>query len=290
MSDYLKTNELWEKWKEIIESNEPHASLRIGDVEPVVAAHNEIMTMKSIEKLYLWVRNKDVKYGGIILPDDNAREQLVESFRQADFLGILSQTFHFANEELKSFFNSRIKQDDLVYKEKNTKIYYNGKYIDYPFQKNIHQLPKKEFIDCLYDLFNKEEKDKYAGFEDMLYGKFGKSITNKFLKPYNEKLYACNLNDLDPDAMGRFFPYANIGEIIENMKFEKDTSYNRNFLYPKKGAMVFVNALLKEIKRQKVLYNQEVINIDIKNKIVQTKTDSFEYEYLINTSPFDQLI
>ena len=41
-------------------------------------------------------------------------------------------------------------------------------------------------------------------------GKFGKSITEMFLKPYNEKLYACDLTKLDKDAMGRFFPYADI--------------------------------------------------------------------------------
>ncbi len=198
--------------------------------------------------------------------------------------------FHFANSELKEFFNSKVKENDLVYKKKNTKIYYNGQYIDYPFQKNIHQLPKDEFIDCLYDLFNKEEKNKYTGFEDMLYGKFGQSITNIFLKPYNEKLYACDLNDLDPDAMGRFFPYANIKEIINNMKCKEDTSYNQDFLYPKKGAVTFVNALLNELKPDKILYNQEVVNIDSEKKIVQTKIDNFQYEYLINTSPFDQLI
>ena len=64
---------------------------------------------------------------------------------------------------------------------------------------------KEEFIDCLYDLFHKEEKEDYDSFLDMLYGKFGKSIVEKFLKPYNEKLYAVDLKTLDKDAMGRFF-------------------------------------------------------------------------------------
>jgi len=198
--------------------------------------------------------------------------------------------FHFANQELKKFFNSKIDPQDLIYKEKNTKIFYKGKYIDYPFQKNIHQLSKDEFIDCLYDLFNKKEKNEYLGFEDMLYGKFGKSITEKFLKPYNEKLYACDLNRLDSNAMGRFFPYANIKEIIDNMKLEEDNSYNKDFLYPKKGAVTYINALLNELNTNKILFNQEVIDIDVKNKVVITSTDKFEYEYLINSAPFDHLL
>lgn len=38
----------------------------------------------------------------------------------------------------------------------------------------------------------------------MLYCKFGRSIAEKFLIPYNKKLYACDLDKLDKDAMGRF--------------------------------------------------------------------------------------
>lgn len=198
--------------------------------------------------------------------------------------------FHFANVQLKQFFNDRIPQEEIIYKEKNTKIFYNDSYIDYPFQKNIHQLPKDEFIDCLFDLFNRTEKDKYLGFEDMLYGKFGKSITNKFLKPYNEKLYACNLNDLDADAMGRFFPYADIREIVHNMKFQEDDSYNKEFLYPKKGAITFINALLRNLVEGNVLYGHEVLHIDVDNKVATTSKERIAYEYLINTSPMDKLI
>ena len=44
-------------------------------------------------------------------------------------------------------------QDDILRCEKYTQIFYGEKYIDFPFQKNIHQLDKDEFIDCLYDLF-----------------------------------------------------------------------------------------------------------------------------------------
>ena len=72
-----------------------------------------------------------------------------------------------------------MSKDNIIYNEKCTKIIYKDKIIDFPFQTNIHELDKEEFIDCLYDLFNKEEKEKYDNFLDMLYGKFGKSITEK---------------------------------------------------------------------------------------------------------------
>ena len=175
--------------------------------------------------------------------------------------------FHFSTDEFKKRFIDSVDEDEIIYKDKNTKIIYKGELVDYPFQTNIHQLEKSEFIDCLYDLFHKEEKEEYDNFLDMLYGKFGKSIVEKFLKPYNEKLYAVDLTTLDKDAMGRFFPYADIPAIIDNMKANKDsTSYNNSFLYPRSGAGSFIQILYDALDKEKVLLNHVVDKIDRANK------------------------
>lgn len=198
--------------------------------------------------------------------------------------------FHFSNPKIKSFFDTKVKSEGLVTCEKDTKIYYKGALIEYPFQMNIHQLDKEEFIDCLYDLFHKKEADEYSSFESMLYGKFGKSITEKFLKPYNEKLYACNLNDLDPDAMGRFFPYANSIQIIENMKKKKTDTYNNYFEYPKRGAKVFIDALLGDLNADKIQLNANVQSINPKKKIANVNGEQIKYDKLITTIPFNELL
>lgn len=199
--------------------------------------------------------------------------------------------FHFKTDEFKNFFLNNIKKEDIIYKNKCTKIIYKNSLIDYPFQSNIHELEKQEFIDCLYDLFNKTEKEKYDNFLDMLYGKFGMSIVEKFLRPYNEKLYACDLKFLDTDAMGRFFPYANINQIINNMKNNNDISYNNKFLYPKNGAGSFINILYKNLDSEKILLNTSIVSIDIENKIATTNLGKkYKFEYLINTSPLNKFL
>ena len=195
--------------------------------------------------------------------------------------------FHFSHPELKARFEEIINSDDTVSCIKNTKVYYKGYYIDYPFQKNIHQLPKEEMIDCLYDLFEKKEKDSYDSFLDMLYGKFGRSITEKFLRPYNEKLYACNLNFLDVDAMGRFFPYADLKDIIRNMKVADNSSYNQSFLYPKQGAAVFVEKLLEGVLKDHIHFNERVSQINTEKKIVKTNKGEYQYDYLISSIPMN---
>ena len=199
--------------------------------------------------------------------------------------------FHFKTEEFKKKFLDKVSKDDIVTQNKCTKILYKNNLIDYPFQANIHQLEKEEFIDCLYDLFNKEEKDNYDNFLDMLYGKFGKSITEKFLKPYNEKLYAIDLTKLDVDAMGRFFPYADKEQIINNMKNSKFNSYNNDFLYPKKGAETFINILYDELDKNRILLNTAIVSIDKDKKIATTSNgEKIEYEILLNTSPLNKFL
>lgn len=200
--------------------------------------------------------------------------------------------FHFSTEEFKKKFLDSVSADDIKYKDKNTKIIYKDALVDYPFQTNIHQLEKQEFIDCLYDLFHRDEKEDYDSFLDMLYGKFGKAIVEKFLRPYNEKLYAVDLTTLDKDAMGRFFPYADIPAIIDNMKANKDsTSYNNTFLYPKSGAGSFIQILYDALDKSKVLLGHRVTKINNDEKTAELDDGSrIRYEYLINTSPLNEFL
>lgn len=199
--------------------------------------------------------------------------------------------FHFKTNEFKEKFIDKMPKEDIIYNEKCTKILYKDNFIDFPFQTNIHQLDKEEFIDCLYDLFNKEEKEKYDNFLDMLYGKFGKSIVEKFLKPYNEKLYAVDLTKLDVDAMGRFFPYADKESIINNMKNSNINSYNAKFLYPKKGAGSFIKVLYDNLDSKKVLLNTSVTELDLDKKVATLSNgEEVEYEILINTMPLNKFL
>lgn len=199
--------------------------------------------------------------------------------------------FHFKTDEFRRLFHENIPEQDIISQTKRTKILYKGQLVDYPFQTNIHQLEKQEFIDCLYDLFQRKEKPEYSDFLDMLYGKFGKSIVEKFLRPYNEKLYACDLHQLDKDAMGRFFPYADIPQIIANMKREQDSSYNSTFLYPRNGAGSFLDVLYRRLDSTKVRLGCTLTRVDAERKLAYTDGgEEISFEYLINTAPLNHFL
>jgi len=201
--------------------------------------------------------------------------------------------FHFKHKELEKYLLDRMPADEVKVVEKSTKILYKHALVDFPFQKNIHQLPQDEFIECLYDLFFKDEVyggEKAENFEQMLYQKFGRGITERFLKPYNEKLYACSLTELDVDAMGRFFPYASVEDIVRNMREADNRSYNSTFTYPRGGAIQYVNALKHEVPDEKIAFEERLVSIDLDRKVAITTKREIGFEFLITSAPFHQLM
>ena len=196
--------------------------------------------------------------------------------------------YHFRTEKYRDLFLSMVEEDEIIRQKKNTKIYYKDKLIDYPFQTNIHQLDKEEFIECLHDLYFREETADFDDFLSMLYAKFGKSITEKFLRPYNEKLYATDLHNLDKDAMGRFFPYADFKQVMESIGNVTKKTYNDEFMYLKKGTGYFIDKLYNSLDKTKIRLNTGVKAIDTTAKTVET-TDGqkIHYDNLINTAPYN---
>lgn len=198
--------------------------------------------------------------------------------------------FHFRFPEIEEIVCKNIPAEDLRHVKKHTQILYRGKYIDFPFQKNIHQLDKEEFIDCLYDLFNTNDHEEAYTFKEMIYSKLGKSIGEKFLIPYNEKLYACDLNQLDIDAMGRFFPKASPEDIIRNFKQTENDSYNATFTYPQGGAIQYIDSLMANLDNE-IIYNSEITKIDLLNKTATAANgEKYTYDNLISTMPLPRLL
>ena len=202
--------------------------------------------------------------------------------------------FHFRDPEVERYLVARMGDQPVRVVEKHARVHVEGTLVDFPFQKNIHQLPKDAFVDCLVDLFFKDEAyppDRPAGsFREMLYQKFGRGIAERMLVPYNEKLYACDLADLDVDAMGRFFPYADVPDIIRNFRGGRDESYNATFTYPEGGAYQYVLALLAGVDASRMSLGERVLSIDPVAKVARTSEREIAFDHLLSTMPFPRLL
>lgn len=206
--------------------------------------------------------------------------------------------FHFRHAEIEHWLRERMPGQRILVVQRKSFIAYHGRLIDYPFQKNIHQLPQDEFIDCLHDVYFARSSDVHGdesgrsrpenNFQQMLYARCGKAICEKFLVPYNEKLYACDLETLDKDAMGRFFPTADLTDIVRNMKRPDNASYNTTFTYPEGGAIEYVKALASAVREGGIALGEPLVSVDLDGKVARTSRREIRYQRIVSSAPFDR--
>ena len=202
--------------------------------------------------------------------------------------------FHFKHPEIERYLVERMSGQEVLRVQKVARIWDENSWVDFPYQKNFHQLPKETFIELLVDLLTKDEtyggEGPASNFKDMLYQKFGRGISERFLIPYNEKLYATDLSTLDVDAMGRFFPYADVPEIIRNFRAADNASYNATFTYPEGGAIQYIEALMQGVSDDRVLLSEPVISIDLEAKVARTTKREIQYEAILSSAPINRLM
>jgi protoporphyrinogen oxidase len=197
--------------------------------------------------------------------------------------------FHFRQPEIERYLVDRMGEQRILRVQRDSRIWYADRFIDFPFQKNIHQLPEAEYQQCLRDL--EDRPDETAGsFKDMLYARYGRGIAEKFLVPYNEKLYALNLAALDADAMGRFFPHASVDEIKRSADAPTNDGYNATFTYPEGGAIQYIEALAQGVSNDRISRGERVLSIDREGKVAKTNRRQIRYDALVSTAPLTALL
>jgi protoporphyrinogen oxidase len=200
--------------------------------------------------------------------------------------------FHFKRPEIEAWLRERMQGQRVLTVRRKSFIRFQGTQLDFPFQKNIHQLPRQDFIDCLHDLYfarTATPPPEERNFKEMLYARYGRSISEKFLIPYNEKLYACDLSTLDRDAMGRFFPHADLTDVIRNMKTPDNASYNATFTYPEGGAIEYVRALASAVPASQISLGEALVSLDLERRVAKTSKREIRFERLVSSAPFNRL-
>ncbi len=85
--------------------------------------------------------------------------------------------------------------DNGEQRKRNAKILYKGRYIKYPFENGLYQLPKEDLFFCINEFIKNliaVEKGEVAppeNFAEWITYTFGKGIAECYLIPYNEKVW-----------------------------------------------------------------------------------------------------
>ncbi|MBK9070211.1 MAG: NAD(P)-binding protein [Myxococcales bacterium] len=209
--------------------------------------------------------------------------------------------FHFRHPEMDAWIHRDMAPGSVATIVRQAKIAYGDVEVDFPFQRHIHQLPRQDFLACLADLYHRPAAGTAAAgsFYDFLAQQYGPAISERFLIPYNEKLYACDLQQLDADAMGRFFPHTEFADVMAQIA--RDASggaqgdgagglgYNATFRYPRGGAVQYVRALHDRRPPDALHCDEALVRVDLAQRVAVTSKRTVSYRHLASSLPLPAL-
>jgi len=155
------------------------------------------------------------------------------------------------DEEILTFINN-ILQENSQRNIRNTKIFYKGQYLKYPFENGLNLLPKEDLFFCINEFIKNliaVEKGKLAppgNFREWIIHTFGKGIADLYLIPYNEKIWKFPTEQMSLHWVDGRIPRPPVEDIIKSAIGIETEGYTHQsvFSYPRKGG---IEALVRSI-------------------------------------------
>ena len=227
------------------------------------------------------VLEADGEYGGLC--------QSIRNDKGFTFDKAGGHIFFTKDVEVKKLVNMLVK--NMLTIRRNTKILFKGRYIKYPFENGLSDLPPEDNYECLIEFIKtlNEKYEKPKTFRDWIYQTFGKGIAERYMIPYNTKIWNCPPETMDTFWVDGRVPKPPVEDIIKSAIGIQTEGYTHqlNFQYPETGGYQAVPEAFYEQVKNKVLFNYKVQKVEQKGKkwiISDGKTEK-TYDEIISTMP-----
>jgi len=183
--------------------------------------------------------------------------------------------------------------NNFVKGKRNNKIYFKGHFVKYPFENGLSDLPKKDNFECLYYyLYNNYPKP--SNFKEWIYYTFGKGIAEKYLVPYNEKIWNYPAEKMSYHWVEGRVPKPPIEDVIKSAIGISTEGYTHQlyFYYPKYGGIQSLIKALERVINGNIETRFEVKEIKRNNNkwIVSDGKKVKKFDKLVSTIPIFDLI
>ena len=185
--------------------------------------------------------------------------------------------------------------DRLIEHTRTASVHAEGVFVDYPIQAHFGQLPVPLGDKCLEELLAVDEADIEEGlpFDSWAVKRFGPTLAGLFMIPYNEKLSAHDLGEMEISWTSWSVPVPTVEELKSIARGENPPAfgYNASFYYPARGGIDILPRGLMQGQEDRLCINTQVTKIDARRKMV-TLGDGRELAYsaLISTIPLPELL
>ena len=218
---------------------------------------------------------------------------------------ITGHWLHLRDPEIEQWVRSL---DGLSLKSHNRKarIFSSGVYTLYPFQANTYGLPAEVAQQCLQGFVDARLHDVELGsevpqrpapetFADWIVQKFGSGIAERFMFPYNEKIWTVHPRELSAAwCESSYIPIPKVEDVIAGAvgASREALGYNTQFLYPDDGGGIegLAQAIVRSLSIA-VETERPVASVDLAKRCVTASDgETIAYGKLVSTMPLPDLI
>jgi UDP-galactopyranose mutase len=130
-------------------------------------------------------------------------------------------------------------------------------------------------------------------FEEFIYRVWGKGIAKHFAVPYNQKLWAVPLNEMETSWLGGRVPLPDLEEVIDGAltPAPKPMGPNARFGYPLRGGFqALMNGFLPHLRGELRLGTRVRSVSPLRHELTLDDGSTVPYDYLVSTMPLPKLV
>lgn len=177
---------------------------------------------------------------------------LLKTFGKGGFLSDVGGHILFSRDQ-EALDLMREWSGNAAQRRRNNKVRWGGTYVKYPFENDLGALPLEDRYECLIGFVKNEyPPPPHRSFQDWMYYTFGRGITERYLLPYNRKIWK-----MEPSGMGTQWvdrvPRPPVEDVVKSALGIPTEGYTHQlyFYYPAEGGIASLAAGVAARVRQR---------------------------------------
>jgi UDP-galactopyranose mutase len=189
--------------------------------------------------------------------------------------------------------------DNVHWQDREAWIYSKDVYTRYPFQGALYGLPPAVIKECLVGAVEAQragvpaDPTECSSFEEFIHRVWGAGIAKHFAIPYNRKLWAVPLEEMETSWLGGRVPLPDLAQMIEGalQPVPKPMGPNARFGYVLRGGFqALMDGFLPHL-RGPLRLGARVARVSVAQRTVTLANgDEIPFECLISTMPAPELV
>jgi len=184
--------------------------------------------------------------------------------------------------------------DDVHEHERSSYVRLGDCWVPYPFQNNLRYLAPEDAYECLVGLLEAPGANGAKDFGTWMERTFGDGITERFMRPYNTKVWATPPELMQAGWIAERVSVPDAKRALRSVILGLDDAGwgpNNTFKFPRTGGTGEIYRRLAERLAPHIRYDAGLVGLDAKRRTARfADGGTAEYDALVSTMPVDLLV